>query len=125
MACFLWFLSFHAKERNKLNEAERLNKKLKFLLQKSCNLNQTKFKKKAISLSKNQESLISNRPARGPSTQQREPVFAEPVKKELAQQTVQYLRKKVESRNRKNGLVLGGVLSLVPFFSRKRKGQIK
>jgi hypothetical protein len=47
------------------------------------------------------------------STQQREPIFAEPMKKEIAQKIVQWLRKNIESRNRKNGLVLGGVLSLV------------
>ena len=42
-----------------------------------------------------------------------EPIFAEPMKKEIAQKIVQWLRKKLESGNRKNWLVLGGVLSLV------------
>jgi len=38
--------------------------------------------------------------------------------KEIAPKNVQWLPKKVESRNCKNGLVLRGVLSLVTFFSR-------
>jgi hypothetical protein len=44
---------------------------------------------------------------------------------EIAQKIVQWLRMNVESRNCKNGLVLGGVLSLDTFFSRKRKYQVK